>query len=131
MRSINRHKNAMSALLAEHPTPAIASYFDEKRNILLKNSMVMSKRREDDVRVDDMPITGTNGPGAGTGLCPSLVRYARPQKARSAAGEWKFIVNTAQHTQTLRLEKCRYVQSKYAYLFIIILLNKRSYYYYT
>lgn len=40
------------------------------------------------------------------GLCQSIVRYARPQKARSASGEWKYIVNTGQHTQTLRLEKC-------------------------
>lgn len=40
-------------------------------------------------------------------MCPSIIRYARPQKARSAAGEWKYIVNTGQHTQTLRLEKCR------------------------
>lgn len=96
----------MSALLAEHAMP-VGTAFDQKRNILLKNSMMMSKRREDDGRVDDMPVVGMNGPGAGAGLCPSIVRYARPQKARSAAGDWKFIVNTAKHTQTLRLEKCR------------------------
>lgn len=39
-------------------------------------------------------------------MCTSIIRYARPQKARSATGEWKFIVNTGEHTQTLRLEKC-------------------------
>lgn len=39
-------------------------------------------------------------------MCSSITRYARPQKARSATGEWKFIVNTGEHTQTLRLEKC-------------------------
>lgn len=27
-------------------------------------------------------------------MCNSIIRYARPQKARSATGEWKFIVNT-------------------------------------
>lgn len=43
---------------------------------------------------------------SGGGMCQSIVRYARPQKARSASGEWKYIVNTGQHTQTLRLEKC-------------------------
>lgn len=42
-------------------------------------------------------------------MCSSIIRYARPQKARSATGEWKFIVNTGEHTQTLRLEKCRFV----------------------
>ena len=46
-----------------------------------------------------------------TAMCPSIIRYARPQKARSATGEWKYIVNTGQHTQTLRLEKCRQVSS--------------------
>lgn len=50
-------------------------------------------RREDD------PAPG--------GMCPTIVRYARPQKAKSATGEWKYIVNTGQHSQTLRLEKCR------------------------
>lgn len=97
MRSINRHKNAMSALLAEHPTP-VSKYFDQKRNILTKESILNSKRREDDDKNTE------TGPG---GMCPSIVRYARPQKARSASGEWKYIVNTGQHTQTLRLEKCR------------------------
>lgn len=44
---------------------------------------------------------------SGGSMCPSIIRYARPQKARSATGEWKYIVNTGEHTQTLRLEKCR------------------------
>lgn len=87
----------MSALLAEHPTP-VNKYFDQKRKILLNSPIPVSKRREDDIKIDDT---------ASGGMCPSVVRYARPQKARSATGEWKYIVNTAQHTQTLRLEKCR------------------------
>lgn len=97
MRSINRHKNAMSALLAEHPTP-VSQYFDHNRNILVKSAIPISKRREDDEKNDE-----TNSGG----MCPSVVRYARPQKARSATGEWKYIINTGQHSQTLRLEKCR------------------------
>lgn len=97
MRSINRHKNAILALLAEHPTP-VRKYFDQKRKMLLNNPIEINKRREDVKIIDDI---------ASHGMCPSVVRYARPQKARSATGEWKYIVNTAQHTQTLRLEKCR------------------------
>ena len=54
-------------------------------------------RREDSA--EQTPSSG--------GMCQSLIRYARPQKARSASGDWKFIVNTGQHTQTLRLEKCK------------------------
>lgn len=100
MRSINRHKNAMPALLAEHPTP-VNKYLDQKRKNLLKNSPI-PVRREDDETNEEMTLAG--------GMCPSSVRYARPQKARSATGEWKYIVNTGQHSQTLRLEKCRLVR---------------------
>ncbi|XP_033238641.1 neurotrophin 1 isoform X2 [Drosophila pseudoobscura] len=90
MGSIRRHKNAMSALLAE--------FYDKPNNNLefsedFDDYSLTKKRREDE------------GNSAG-GMCLSVVRYARPQKAKSASGEWKYIVNTGQHTQTLRLEKC-------------------------
>lgn len=77
----------MTALLADNP--------NEWRIHL--EEMEAKKRREDD---NNIPSSG---------MCPSIVRYARPQKARSASGEWKYIVNTGQHTQTLRLEKCTLV----------------------
>ncbi|KAH8395644.1 hypothetical protein KR222_004652 [Zaprionus bogoriensis] len=84
-----RHKNAMSALLAE--------FYDKPNNNLefgdeFDDYIVNKKRREDE--------------GSAGGMCQSVVRYARPQKAKAASGEWKYIVNTGQHTQTLRLEKC-------------------------
>lgn len=78
----------MTALLADNP--------NDWRNRM--QEMENKKRREDEE--NNIPSSG---------MCPSIVRYARPQKARSAAGEWKYIVNTGQHTQTLRLEKCTYV----------------------
>ncbi|XP_032599180.1 neurotrophin 1 [Drosophila grimshawi] len=89
MGSIRRHKNAMSALLAE--------FYDKPNNNLefgdeFDDYVTNKKRREDE--------------GSAGGMCQSVVRYARPQKAKAASGEWKFIVNTGQHTQTLRLEKC-------------------------
>ncbi|EDW58239.2 neurotrophin 1 [Drosophila virilis] len=89
MGSIRRHKNAMSALLAE--------FYDKPNNNLefgdeFDDYLLNKKRREDE--------------GSAGGMCQSVVRYARPQKAKAASGEWKFIVNTGQHTQTLRLEKC-------------------------
>lgn len=95
MRSINRHKNAMSALLADQPP---IRNFDLKGNdVPIKEALTSgNKRRDSDDDEDSIP----------GGMCPSIVRYARPQKARSAKGEWKYIVNTGQHTQTLRLEKC-------------------------
>lgn len=90
MGSIRRHRYAMSALLVDNPSDW-RTRMQEIEN---------KKRREDEE--NNIPTSG---------MCPSIVRYARPQKARSAAGEWKYIVNTGQHTQTLRLEKCTFVSS--------------------
>jgi hypothetical protein len=39
-------------------------------------------------------------------LCPSEVRYARPQLAQTTRGSWKYIINMGEHTQTLRMERC-------------------------
>lgn len=96
----------MSALLAEHAP--ITKNHDIKANILSKKDVTNNNKRfdDDDEQHDDEQHSDGNIPG---GMCPSIVRYARPQKARSAKGEWKYIVNTGQHTQTLRLEKCRYI----------------------
>lgn len=85
MGSINRHTYAMTALLADNS--------NEWRTRM--QELEANKRREDE---------DNNIPSSG--MCQSIVRYARPQKARSASGEWKYIVNTGQHSQTLRLEKC-------------------------
>lgn len=84
MGSIRRHQYAMSALLADNP--------DEWKAKI--EELEARKRRQDGQE------------RTASGMCPTVVRYARPQKARSASGEWKYIVNTGQHTQTLRLEKC-------------------------
>ncbi|XP_025199449.1 uncharacterized protein LOC112597553 isoform X2 [Melanaphis sacchari] len=39
-------------------------------------------------------------------ICQSKVAIARPKKARSTNGQWKYVVNTDEYVQTLRLEKC-------------------------
>lgn len=39
-------------------------------------------------------------------LCSSKVKYARPKKAKSLNGNWKYVVNTEQYTQTVRIETC-------------------------
>jgi len=44
-------------------------------------------------------------------LCPSEVKYARPQLAQTSRGVWKYIINMGEHTQTIRMERCLYVVS--------------------
>ncbi|XP_065199571.1 uncharacterized protein LOC135831193 [Planococcus citri] len=39
-------------------------------------------------------------------LCASKTKYARPKKAKSTNGSWKFIVNTDHYAQTVRIETC-------------------------
>uniref|UniRef100_A0A1B0D804 Spaetzle domain-containing protein n=1 Tax=Phlebotomus papatasi TaxID=29031 RepID=A0A1B0D804_PHLPP len=87
----------MNALLAEYSDKA-----EEQDTMYSDDLLYESKRRED-----------TGQPGA---MCNSIIRYARPQKAKSATGEWKYIVNTGKHTQTLRLEKCSNPQDSCTYL---------------
>jgi hypothetical protein len=45
--------------------------------------------------------------GEGGFLCPSKVAYGQVKKAKSSStGDWKYVVNYGENTQTLRLEKC-------------------------
>jgi hypothetical protein len=45
--------------------------------------------------------------GEGGFLCPSKVAYGKIKKAKSSTtGDWKYVVNYGDKTQTLRLEKC-------------------------
>ncbi|RWS28664.1 Coagulin domain containing protein-like protein [Leptotrombidium deliense] len=39
-------------------------------------------------------------------ICPSEVLYGKPKLARNVKGNWKVIVNAAEFTQTIRMEKC-------------------------
>lgn len=41
-------------------------------------------------------------------LCPSEVKYGRPQLAQTSRGVWKYIINMPEHTQTIRMERCLY-----------------------
>ncbi|XP_070492248.1 neurotrophin 1 [Chironomus tepperi] len=94
MGSIRRHRYAMEALLAEYRDKE--AEFEHIDYLGDPTSDLTDLRRRKDTE-------DSSNPGA---MCTSIIRYARPQKARSATGEWKFIVNTGEHTQTLRLEKC-------------------------
>jgi len=49
-------------------------------------------------------------------LCPSDVRYARPQLAQSSRGVWKYIINMGEHTQTIRMERCLKPDSSCSYV---------------
>ncbi|XP_055631976.1 neurotrophin 1 [Toxorhynchites rutilus septentrionalis] len=105
MHSITRHKKAMGALLAE--------YIDKTNEI---DKTAFEPEEIDDSFNTKLTKRSDEPSKTGGSMCPSIIRYARPQKARSATGEWKYIVNTGEHTQTLRLEKCTTPQDSCTYL---------------
>ena len=49
-------------------------------------------------------------------VCPSEVMYGKPKLARNKRGDWKVIVNAAEFTQTVRMEKCLKPNSKCNYI---------------
>ncbi|XP_053666424.1 neurotrophin 1 [Anopheles marshallii] len=103
--SITRHRHAIGALLAEYIDKANA----QDRTVYEPDEIAQGINTKLRKREDDPSKSGGS-------MCPSIIRYARPQKARSATGEWKYIVNTGEHTQTLRLEKCSTPQDSCTYL---------------
>ncbi|XP_053672516.1 neurotrophin 1 [Anopheles nili] len=105
MYSITRHRHAIGALLAEYIDKANA----QDRTVYEPDEIAQGINTKLRKREDDPSKSGGS-------MCPSIIRYARPQKARSATGEWKYIVNTGEHTQTLRLEKCSTPQDSCTYL---------------
>ncbi|XP_043191843.1 uncharacterized protein LOC122365025 [Amphibalanus amphitrite] len=51
-------------------------------------------------------VSARHGPGEF--VCESEVRYSRPGWARTFAGLWQLVINTAALPQAVRIERCRY-----------------------
>ncbi|KAG6459670.1 neurotrophin 1 [Manduca sexta] len=103
VQSIRRNKAAAGALLADFKDPgegAIDGVTAGQESKYTADHYLVSNRRGDTAN-RDFASAGEAG-----FMCPSTVKYARPQRARATSGQWKYIVNTGEHTQTLRLEKC-------------------------
>ncbi|CAH2107835.1 unnamed protein product [Euphydryas editha] len=103
VQSIRRNKAAAGALLADYKDPgegAVDGITAAQEAKYTADHYLVSNRRGDTANRDFA------GAGEAGFMCPSTVKYARPQRARATSGHWKYIVNTGEHTQTLRLEKC-------------------------
>ncbi|XP_011171396.1 uncharacterized protein LOC105204067 isoform X2 [Solenopsis invicta] len=112
IRSLRSNKEMVSALLtdykaqdgsAEEKLPSALPLENKYENRFESNEI---KRRSDNP-FDNVEEGFT---------CPSTVKYARPQLARAASGVWKYIINTGEHTQTIRLEKCSNLQSSCSFI---------------
>ncbi|KAK0089126.1 hypothetical protein PV325_008983 [Microctonus aethiopoides] len=101
IRSIRNNKNMASALLKDYNFQS-----DDRNDDNSANDILIENRFENNEikKRSDYPSPYDNVEEGFT--CPSQVMYARPQLARAASGIWKYIINTGEHTQTLRLEKC-------------------------
>ncbi|XP_073950987.1 neurotrophin 1-like isoform X2 [Choristoneura fumiferana] len=111
--SIRRNKAAAGALLADFRDPgegALDGVTAAQEAKYTAEHYLVSNRRGDTAN-RDFASAGEAG-----FMCPSTVKYARPQRARATSGQWKYIVNTGEHTQTLRLEKCLKPKESCTYL---------------
>ncbi|XP_011302364.1 uncharacterized protein [Fopius arisanus] len=112
-RSLRGNKDMVSSLLTDfspqdnnYPKALpLESHVDNRFENKYENNEI--KRRSDHSSFDNFEEGFT---------CPSQVMYARPQLARAVSGVWKYIVNTAEHTQTLRLEKCSSPKSSCSFI---------------
>ncbi|KOB70353.1 Protein spaetzle [Operophtera brumata] len=103
VQSIRRNKAAAGALLADFKDPgegALDGVTAAQESKYTAEHYLVSTNRRGDTANRDFASAGEAG-----FMCPSTVKYARPQRARATSGHWKYIVNTGEHTQTLRLEK--------------------------
>ncbi|XP_049865842.1 neurotrophin 1 [Pectinophora gossypiella] len=113
IQSIRRNKAAAGALLADFKDPgegALDGVTAAQEAKYTADHYLTSNRRGDTAN-RDFASAGEAG-----FMCPSTVKYARPQRARATSGQWKYIVNTGEHTQTLRLEKCLKPKESCTYL---------------
>ncbi|XP_031775518.1 neurotrophin 1 [Apis florea] len=115
MRSLRSNKEMVAALLTDYKFQD----FDESAETLpvplpLENKYDNRYENNEIRRRSDLNPSFENVEEGFT--CPSVIKYARPQLARAASGVWKYIINTGEHTQTLRLEKCSNPQASCAFI---------------
>ncbi|XP_031841326.1 neurotrophin 1 [Nomia melanderi] len=116
-RSLRGNKEMVAALLTDYKSQD----FDDSAESL-PVSLPLENKYSYESRYESNEIrrrSDTNSPFENVEegfTCPSVIKYARPQLARAASGVWKYIINTGEHTQTLRLEKCLNAQSSCSFI---------------
>ncbi|XP_078050798.1 neurotrophin 1 [Augochlora pura] len=118
-RSLRSNKDMVAALLTDYK----AQDFDDSGESISAPSSYENKydgryeHRYESNEIRRRSDTSSSFENVEEGFtCPSTIKYARPQLARAASGIWKYIINTGEHTQTLRLEKCSTTQSSCSFI---------------
>ncbi|XP_043523052.1 neurotrophin 1 isoform X1 [Frieseomelitta varia] len=115
-RSLRSNKEMVTALLTDYKSQDFDDSGESPPPIALPLENKYENRYESNEirRRSDMSSSFENVEEGFT--CPSVIKYARPQLARAASGIWKYIINTGEHTQTLRLEKCTNPQASCSFI---------------
>ncbi|XP_020281454.1 uncharacterized protein LOC109853597 isoform X2 [Pseudomyrmex gracilis] len=118
MRSLRSNKEMVAALLTDYKAQEDAGSAEEKLPVPLPLETKYENRYENRYESNEIKRRSDNPfDNVEEGFtCPSTVKYARPQLARAASGVWKYIINTGEHTQTIRLEKCSNPQSSCSFI---------------
>ncbi|KAL6429264.1 hypothetical protein ACFW04_008166 [Cataglyphis niger] len=102
MRSLRSNKEMVAALLTDYKAQEYGSGEEKLPSPLSLENKYENRYESNEIKRSDNPFDNVEEGFT----CPSTVKYARPQLARAASGVWKYIINTGEHTQTIRLEKC-------------------------
>ncbi|XP_033228643.1 uncharacterized protein LOC117180315 isoform X2 [Belonocnema kinseyi] len=118
MRSIKNNKEMVTALLADYKVQESGATAGEIHNrVFSKYKDVQQSKYVNPFESNQPKRYGHHFNNVEESFtCLSQVKYARPQLARSASGIRKYIINTGEHTQTLRLEKCTNPQSRCSFI---------------
>ncbi|XP_024880364.1 neurotrophin 1-like, partial [Temnothorax curvispinosus] len=112
IRSLRSNKEMVSALLTDYKAQDGSAEEKLPSALPLENKYENRYESNEIKRRFDNPFDNVEEGFT----CPSTVKYARPQLARAASGVWKYIINTGEHTQTIRLEKCSNPQSSCSFI---------------
>ncbi|XP_017756095.1 PREDICTED: uncharacterized protein LOC108547896 [Eufriesea mexicana] len=114
VRSLRGNKEMVAALLTDYKSQDFDEAGDSFPILPLENKYE-NRYESNEIRRRSDTSSGFENVEEGF-TCPSVIKYARPQLARAASGVWKYIINTGEHTQTLRLEKCSNPQSSCSFI---------------
>ncbi|KAK6620578.1 hypothetical protein RUM43_010870 [Polyplax serrata] len=115
--SLRKHSDIAKTFLIDFDVQTTRRHNSTRKRKVRRRQLDRQDRRHPERRQDDRnDIPNVGGEEDSNYMCPSTVKYARPKRARTTSGDWKYIVNTGDYTQTLRLEMCMKPNSPCSYV---------------
>ncbi|KAG1668286.1 Neurotrophin 1 [Nymphon striatum] len=111
--SLNKNRRLVSAMYAEGiiDSRGMVDGVDPIQELAYTHSHYYGTRRSDNNDIGHRDYSKEGG-----FICPSEVKYAKPQRAKNQKGQWKTVVNTKDMPQMVRMERCRKPEQPCSYI---------------